>query len=244
VLVAGVVAPFSSASARADSVLDHLPQDAAGCVYFRDLQSLDSKLLGILAPTLPPNPIVITPSVILQGMIGPDARLDLKGEFLVAVLSSKVPLDRRQFCFWLPVADYEQFARALGGKPEEPITVVTISGEDLLCARVGRWAFVADPNERQRLKAMLDEKPSSPPQLAEMREWLLGQEAAALVFLTPALREAAQAWASEGPAPRTASPGGDDLFRPIDRSANDESFWGQVRGGARRLVGDVATRRS
>ena len=47
-----------------------------------------------------------------------------------------------------------------------------VAGEDLLIARRGEWAVVADPDQRERLTQLASGTPSPPPLIANWKKWI------------------------------------------------------------------------
>ncbi len=222
---------------RAEGLLDKVPRDSAGFVYLRNLKAVDDKLFAIVAPslgTLGSIPIVITPGVVLQVVVGKDVALDTNGDVLIVAAGSDQPLDRAHIYAWLPVADYGRFVQALGGKADEPITVVTISGEDVLCADDGRWAVVVDPTQRKQLEALLTGEPQLPELVAANGQWLNAQDVSAAVFPTAATRAALGNWL-KADVPQADVPAFDELFGPA-RSQNGDAPAGELFSQLRRAL--------
>jgi hypothetical protein len=194
-----VACTAAGVTARADGVLDNVPRDAVGLVYLRDPQALDKKLVSIVQRSNVRNPIVVTPQIILQVTLGQDAGVHTSGEFLLAILPSERPLDNPPLCAWVPVSDYQRFASALKGNPEERVTAVTVMGEDLLCAHHGRWALLMDPDQRERMHDLLAGSADPPPQLDAWRDWLARQDAVVVVLPTEMTSQALRNWLSTAP---------------------------------------------
>lgn len=185
----------AAARVHAEDVLDNVPRDALAMLFIRDVAAVDAGLRGM---ELQKN-IALTPRALLQAVFGPDAGLDANGDLLLVALASDRPLDNPPLCAWVPVNDYERFARALRGNPDDRVTVVTVLGEDLLCAHHGEWALLMDADQRERMNATLAGRPDPPRQLAAWGGWLASQNLAATVFPTEASARALRDWLSSAP---------------------------------------------
>src|SRR6478672_5834462 len=115
-----VLCAYAAAPARADDVLDIVPRDALGVVVVRNLAAVDAKFraLKLLDDTSSP-----LPTAMLQAVTGPDTGLDAHGDFLLVARASDGPLESSPLGVWLPVTDYDRFARSLGGDPAQRVTV-------------------------------------------------------------------------------------------------------------------------
>ncbi|MEX2317220.1 MAG: hypothetical protein WD669_08715 [Pirellulales bacterium] len=233
-----------AAGGRAADVLDNVPPDALGLLVVRDLQAVDAKIReSKLVPASLNGPLAL-----LQLVLGPNNGIDPRGDYLLAVLSSDESLEKSPLCVWLPIGDYDRFARALGGDPRQRITVITVMGEDVLCAQHGKWALVMDADQRQRMDHMLAGESTPPRQIAAWREWLKGNAVAAVVLPTPASRKALREWAGDTPvgplreSPAGAAPGQlfplDDLFPPAANEPAREGLLPLLRRAVQSFLSD------
>jgi hypothetical protein len=232
-----LLAVATAASGRAADVLDNVPPDTLGVVLVRDLEAVDAKIRESKLVPAPFN----APLTLLQLVLGPNPGIDPHGDYLLVILSGGQPLEQSPLGVWLPVTDYDRFARALGGDPEQRITVITVTGEDLLCARHDKWALVMDADERPRMNDLLAGQSKPPRPIGAWRDWLNGNGLSAVVLPTPASRESLREWA--GGAARESGrdmPSGafDDLFPPASNEPQGEDLISMLRRFARRFLTD------
>ena len=119
------------AVARAEDVLDRVPRDALCVVVVRNLEAVDAKVRGLKLLPDASNPL--SPAL-LKSVAGPNSGIGARGDFLLVALASEGPLEASPLCLWLPVTDYDRFARSLGGDPTQRITVITVLGETCFTA--------------------------------------------------------------------------------------------------------------
>ena len=214
-----------AAVGRGQEIIDNVPRDALAFLVVRDLSGVQAQFMRFSNPNAMNPAIDMFPIGILNATIGNNRGLDRRGDLLFVVRSGNRSLAESPLCVWLPVSDYPLFVRTLGGKPEEPITVITIQRQDVLCAHHGKWALIMDANERQRLEATLDGEPQPPGRLAAWRDWLLGNSIAVAVFPNAASREALRDWAggtTTSPAAAASSRAIEDLFSPARPDGSGE----------------------
>jgi hypothetical protein len=201
-----LIAPVAG---RAADVLNHVPGDALGFVLARNLAAVDRKaqqLIGNLQLQ------AVSPLAFLQNTMGLRDGLDTNGDILFAVLPPQDGADQPQFCVWLPIADYDRFIASLGGSAGQKITGITIAGEDLLVARQEKWALVMDPDQRERMKQMLDASPPPQPTL-KWTKWIDTQDVA-VVVLSSGVRDALD-WAMADDAANAAGQAAEEITEDI-----------------------------
>jgi hypothetical protein len=225
----------------AQDVLDNIPRDAAGVLVIRNFEALHEKVGQLSAPAI--GGVVQSVFNLLTATVDRGQGLDRRGQFMLVALADDGRLVDSPLCLWLPVRDYGRFVRGLGGNPDDRISVVTLLGEDLLCARhAEKWALLMDPDARPRMEQMLSTRADPPPRLAAWREWLTGREVALAVLPKPSSRKAIREWASSEPAAATDGPAGrpnqlDSILgsgRPDVR--DDADFLTSLRRSAQRAL--------
>jgi hypothetical protein len=201
-----VALPLSSV--RAQDVLDQVPADALAFVIVRDMASVRQQMSRFTDPNAP-NPLVdLFPESLINAAIGNNPGLDARGDLLFVARASNRPLLESPLSVWLPVRNYEAFVRALKGNPQDRIAVITVQGQDMLCARQDRWALIMDAGERDRLDAMLNDKPTVPPRVAAWRETFTKNPISVGVLPTDASRQAIRDWLGPAQAADIAANGG------------------------------------
>jgi hypothetical protein len=118
----------------------------------------------------------------LQLATGVSAGVDLQGDMLLTFMPASKPDSRPQLGIWLPCGDYEQLITALGGTSGDGISAVTIAGEDLLVAHDGAWALVMDPDQRDRMKQLLDSRAALDPRIATWKDWIDSNNVTAMIL--------------------------------------------------------------
>lgn len=231
---------------RAANVLDNVPNDALGLVVVKDLGATDKKAARLLETLKLQFP---GPLALLKSATGIGDGLDPHGDLLIAILPGAQPADGPQFAIWLPVGDYQQLALALHGAPSNAITAVTVAGEDLLMARHGNWAIVMDPDQRDRMQALLATQPAPPAKIQAWKNWSDTNCVTAIMLPTGwhSLWSWAAAECTGDAAEQTAEAdaSADPLFgEPAEDGAQgveadgggEDDFWVQLRGQFRAQV--------
>jgi hypothetical protein len=180
--VAFVLAPF--AALRAESVVDHLPDDALGMVVIRDLAGFNAKVekLTKIFQDVAPAPIP-APLPLAKAATGLGDGLNEQGDAMLALLmgddgpTSPMPL------LLAPVSDYAAFAESVKGDATGDICRVTIAGEEVLVAQRGAFAVIMNVENRDRLESLVAAEPQAPAALAPLAKWLATTDVAAV--LTP-----------------------------------------------------------
>src|SRR5262245_55951944 len=106
-------------SIRAMDVLDTVPADALGFIVIKDVGATNSKAEQLLQALQLQFP---GPLALLKAAGGVGDGLNLHGDLLLAILPGAQPIERPQFCIWLPVSDYKQLVTSLNGTPVDGIT--------------------------------------------------------------------------------------------------------------------------
>jgi len=220
----------------AQSILDNVPRDALGFLMVRDMASVQSQFMRFSDPNNRDPTIDLFPIGIVTATLGGSRGVDPRGDLLFVIRSSDRPISESPLCAWLPVSDYTVFVRALGGNPDERISVITIQGQDVLCAHHGKWALIMDANERARMEAVLSGRPDAPPRLTAWKEWLGSNSLALGAFPTAASRDALRNWAGGGTSSSSSS------SAPRNRGAIDDLF-GPSRPGDVRATGGLSSLR-
>ena len=185
---------------RAQDILDNVPRDTLAMVAIRNLTLTRGHFMGHSNPANRNPTLDMFPFSVLAAFLGNLRQIDLAGDMLFVVRSSDRPLAESPLAVWLPIHDYAEFVRSKGGNPEDRITVITVQGEDVLCARQrDKWALLMDASDRPSMEKLLDSEPSPPPRLAAWHEWLGRSLISAAVFPTAASRTAIREWAGGAP---------------------------------------------
>lgn len=220
----------------AADVLEEVPNDALGFVLLHNIATVDAKV-GQLASKLGRD--LPQPLAFLKEVTGVGEGIDPQGDFLLVLLPTKDEKTKiPRFCVWLPVADYDQLIQSLGATPGEGMIGVTVAGEDLLVGRRDDWALVMDPDERDRMKQLLD-APSTPPlQLRDWKAWILQNDATVVAF-SSGIHQIRGWLAAGGPAAAESNPGGDsesDIFGAAEAPQQQDAF---TAPGRRRSPSDI-----
>jgi hypothetical protein len=181
--VASLVA-LTSLVARAESVLDHLPEDAIGFALVRSVSATSAKIERVakIFENLSPQPIP-APWPLIKATTGLGAGLDEQGEALLAFLPGSEGLSDPRMLLLVPVHDYVAFAGSISADATGEICPVTIAGEEVLVAHRGGYAALMNVEHRTQLEQLLASTPRRPDALAPLADWLNRVDVAAV--LTP-----------------------------------------------------------
>ncbi len=166
-------------------VLDEVPNDAIGFVVVHDLAALDAKV-GRLAAQL--HRSLPRPLSFLRQVTGIGEGLNIHGDFLLVLFpGAEDSGNSRLYGVWLPIADYDRFAKSMHARSVDGVAAVTIAGEDLLVARHGDFAIVMDPNQRDHLAELATATPA-PPLMPNWKDWMSSNDVT-VVALAPGLQQ-------------------------------------------------------
>jgi hypothetical protein len=174
-----------SLAAQAESIIEHLPEDAIGFVTVRNLQAANAKAMNIakMFQDLDPDPIP-EPLKLVKAATGLGAGLNEQGDLLLAALpGANGPASMPLPMLLVPVSDYAAFAGSVNGDVSGEVCRVTISGEEVLVAKRGSYAVLMNVDNRDRLESLLSSPPKTPAGLQPMTDWLAKIDVAAV--LTP-----------------------------------------------------------
>ena len=209
---------------RAADVLQNVPHDALGFVVLKNLTATDTKVDQLLKTLNAEYP---SPLVFLNAVTGIDEGLNLRGDFLLAVLPPGVyQKTEPQFCVWLPVVNYDRMLTTLEATPGERISAVRVADEDLVIARHGDWALLMDPTTRSHATNAGSVRRNPPAAVATWKCWIDENDVAA-VLLHDGIQEILQ-WSAKQPEtpgePNPAEDADDDLFGNAEAPAADNPF--------------------
>lgn len=174
---------------RAESVVDHLPDDAMGMVVIRNLAGFNAKVEKFtkIFQDVSPMPIP-APLPLAKAATGLGDGLNEQGDAMLALLMGENGPAAPLPLLMAPVSDYAAFAESVKGDATGEICRVAIAGEEVLVAKRGEFAVFMNVENRDRLEAFVAAKPKAPAALAPLAQWLATTDVAAV--LTPAGREA------------------------------------------------------
>ena len=174
-----------TAPARAEGVLDHVPDDALGFAMIRNLEATNDKIERVfeIFQEVSPAPLP-APLAALKSATGLGAGLNDRGDAILALLAgADDPMSPRPLLVF-PVSDYAAFAGSVKGDASGEISLVTIAGEEVLAARRGSFAVLMNVEHRDRLEALLAAEPKQPAAIAPLQDWLSKTDAAAVIMPT------------------------------------------------------------
>lgn len=185
--VAVALAPL--AALRAESVVDHLPDDAMGMVVVRNLSAFNAKVekLTQIFQDVAPTPIP-APLPLAKAATGLGDGLNEQGDAMLALLMGDAGPAAPMPLLLAPVSDYAAFAESVKGDASGDICRVTIAGEEVLVAQRGSFAVFMNVENRDRLESFIAAEPKAPAALAPLAEWIATTDVAAV--LTPSGRKA------------------------------------------------------
>lgn len=223
-----VVSPLAC---RAADVVEFVPPTAFGYVVVRNFGAVDAKAQRLASLLQLPE---VKPLTLLRQATGINEGLDLHGDVLVALLRNRQEPFQFEYGVWLPVSNYDELLKSLGGTPSPGIAEVQVAGENLLIARQDNWALVMDPDQRDQMELHLargvrrvapwDTWPQWGRQndltvvaLAQGVQTLARLSATAYMREQQAKRVAAAQAADDTPGLAEQAEAPDDLFGPVDQ---------------------------
>jgi hypothetical protein len=180
-----ILAGGATSSRAADDVLSQIPSNALGFVVVHRLDQTGQKADAMAQLIEAPLPNLLDA---LRGAIGVNEGLDVTGHAMVvlAPLPEGQPPAAPGMPFipmgFIPVSNYAQFLAPLEGDKSRDIAEVRIAGEAVLVTQKGTFAVFVDDDHRAALMA-LREAPAQPPaEVTTMHDWLVAQDAAAVIL--------------------------------------------------------------
>ena len=172
-----------ASAARAEGILDLVPDDALGVAVVHDLAGLDGKIQRLmnifaeLSEVKPPAPLAF-----IKTAAGLGEGLNESGDALLALLpGDSDPLSPKPMLL-APVSDYAKFAQSISGDESGEICRVTIAGEEVLVAKRGEYAMLMNVEHRPRMEAILAGASAAPSSMEKLQPWL-GKNDFAVVVL-------------------------------------------------------------
>ncbi len=150
-LVSGILFPLAAFSARADDILQYIPDHALGYIVARELEhtsDLVEKLAEPLGYSIP------SPLGLIKLSLGLGAGIDSSGTLAIALL----PGSEIQPMVLLPISDYAAFARSIQADPNGEVCRITVAGEDVLVARIDKYAIIVNIGSQTELQRQLDKQ--------------------------------------------------------------------------------------
>jgi hypothetical protein len=163
---------FVPSAARGADVLQEVPNDVLGFVVVHHLNEVDTKAQWL---SLELRNNQFSPLGFLTTVVKIHDGINFHGDALVvAYPDPRGDKSRLRFGVWLPVADYERFAKSIGASSVDGISTVNVAGEDLLVARRHEWALLMDTDQRERMTQLVTAAASTAvsPQLTKWKKWI------------------------------------------------------------------------
>ena len=173
---------LSAATAQAESILDHLPDDAIGFVLIRNLAATNAKIEGVtrIFQEVSPMPIP-APLPVLKAATGLGEGLNEQGDALLALLPGDEGGATPRPLLLVAVSDYAAFAASVNGDATGEVCRVTIAGEEILVAKRGSHAVLMNVEHRERLESLLATEPKPLAALEPLSNWLAKTDVAAVL---------------------------------------------------------------
>jgi hypothetical protein len=165
----------------AESVLDHLPDDALGFVVIRNLGEVEQDVARLWKEIKVPLP---TPLAFVRATTGLGSGIDPQGDALLAFLPGGEGPMQFQPLLMLPVADYDKLSGPLGGDPDGEICRVVIAGQEVLLARDGDYALLMNLEHEPTLQRLVQLPPEKVAALEPLQSWIADNDL--VVSLMPA----------------------------------------------------------
>jgi hypothetical protein len=174
----------SGLAARAESILDQLPEDAVGFALVRNLEAANAKVEKVakIFQELAPQPIP-GPLPLIKAATGLGAGINEQGDAMLALLPGGEGVAEPRPLLVVAVSDYSQFAESINGDATGEVCRVAIAGEEVLVAKRGAYAVLMNVEHRDRLEALLSSNAKPIAAVEPLKEWLSKVDVAAV--LTP-----------------------------------------------------------
>jgi len=213
------------AAASAADVLQEVPNDALGFIVVHNLGAVDAKL-KVLSSEL--RNTSFSPLDFLKTAAGVHDGLESNGDFLLAVYKEGNADDAElQFGVWLPVTDYERFAKSIGATSTAGVAAATVAGQDLLIIHRGDWAIVMDPDQKQRIAQLAVNQPSAPPEIAPWKTWIASNDVTVVAF-APGIHELWSRLEERFENSKNGNGSSDDLFGATDNGSSRDGLVGNA----------------
>ncbi len=154
----------------AEKVFDYVPEDALGCVAFRNLEALDAKVQKFSELFEMPMPALLA---FIQITTGFGEGFNTQGDVLLALLPGETLTSMPIPFVLIPVTDYAKFSESISGDQSGEICRVTIAGEDVLLAQKGTYAMLMNIENEETFVHLLQAAPAPVAALKPLDPWLV-----------------------------------------------------------------------
>lgn len=175
----------AAALARAEGVLDHVPENALGFAAIKNIGAASAKVekLGQLFAKVTPTPLP-APLTLVKAATGLGEGLDESGDALLVAIPGDDDAAEPRPMFVAPIADYAKFAAAVGGDAAGEICRVKIAGQEVLLAKRDGYALLMNVEDRPALEKLIAAEPKPLPHVTELADWLAANDASIVVLPT------------------------------------------------------------
>ncbi|QDS99512.1 hypothetical protein [Adhaeretor mobilis] len=179
-LLVSVLVQLACASARAENVIEHLPPNALGLLVAQDLEQVDAKVQQFCQMFSIEG--VPSPLIFLNFATGLKEGLDGNGDVMLALLPSEDLTSDPIPLLLLPVTDYAKFVAPIEGDASGEICRITIAGEEVLVARLGKFALLMNLEHRENMQQVLADEPGPVAALKPLASWIDGTDLLAIIM--------------------------------------------------------------
>jgi hypothetical protein len=152
----GLLTLLVATASRAESILDYVPDDALGFAVVRNLSATNAKMERVIALFQDASPMPIpAPLPVIKAATGLGAGVDEQGDAVLALLPGDHGITDPRPLLLVSISDYAQFATSINGDVSGEICRVTIAGEEILAAKLDKYAALMNVEHRDQLQAFL-----------------------------------------------------------------------------------------
>ena len=163
----------------AQDALQRIPENALGFAVVRNLAEASTKFEQLLEPFEMTLPGPLTFAKLVTGL---DTGLDESGDLVIALLPGEGREVTTQPVVLLPVADYESFATSINADTSGEVCRITLLGEDILVAQLGKHAILMNVEHRATMEKLLLHTQMPMEALSQMKDWLPKQNVALVLM--------------------------------------------------------------
>jgi hypothetical protein len=202
----GLLTLLIATASRAESILDHVPDDALGFAVVRNLAATNAKIEQVIALFQEASPMPIpAPLPVIKAATGLGAGVNEQGDALLALLPGERGIADLRPMLLVSVSDYAQFATSINGDVSGEICRVTIAGEEILVAKLDKYAVLMNVEHRDQLQGLLATSKNTNSSVEALSDWLAHTDVAVVltqvgIDLSTELGKASQQ-AEAGPQP-------------------------------------------
>jgi hypothetical protein len=172
----GLSAVGAAGAQTVEDALKAVPEDALGFIVVNSISGVCDKIESVAKRV--GSPLPFSPLDKLKTDTNIDKGVNFKGSMLVAIMGGgggqPAPV------VYLPVSNYDEFVKSVGGKAGGDVVEVTLGRGPAVAAKKGQFALVTQPQYRDALEQAL-KATTAGSKLAPVQQWVIDNDISAVL---------------------------------------------------------------